>query len=779
MDDLHESACEGESIEEGHGGGILGGGGFVSDGGGGVERLFPDVVASVPDGSIEASDAGGFERWDADEPADTEAAERLEREGRRRPALNRAVRERGDGSADDALAAKLERIKQELNAVPTLPGVYLWKDKSGQVIYVGKAKQLRARMRQYVNYQDERAKIPLLVDQIDSFDYIVVENEHESLVLEKNLINQHAPFFNADFKDDKSYPFIALTKGDVFPAIKYTREKHRADTRYFGPYTDSRAAREMVDIARRVVPLCAASCADWRALNRRLQKDPLALLGREARPCFDAHVGLGPGACCGRITREEYAENVRRIERFLSGQHREFVDELTGEMQEAAAELDFERAARIKARIDTINGLADKQHAVSTRNLDADVVGLFREETVAGVHVFMVREGRIINSNEFVLNRGKDVPDQDLLHMFLLRYYDATTSIPHEVVLREVPEDREGMEAWLTEKLASPHGAKVRLVAPSRGEKAELVGMAETNAKHALMRYKVRTNYDDKRINDALLQLESALALDAPPMRIECFDISTIHGSYTVASMVVFTNGKPDKNQYRRFKIKTPLDEANDFLSMQEVMRRRYRPERMADERFGKKPDLIILDGGLPQLNAVIAMFDEMGVHDIALCGLAKRDEELFVPWQDTGPVVLPGGSASLYLVKQIRDEAHRFAITFHRERRGKGMTASVLDGVAGLGPVRKKALLKAFKSFKNLRNATLEDVKAARVVPDEVAEELVAVLRQYNDATKREPKAGAAVGSGARDRAAGDAPAGSAAPKRSVPETSLTEEQS
>ena len=217
----------------------------------------------------------------------------------------------------------------------------------------GKAKQLRARMRQYVNFQDDRAKIPLLVDQIDSFDYIVVENEHESLVLEKNLINQHSPFFNADFKDDKSYPLIALTKGDAYPAIKYTRERHRPDTKYFGPYTDRRAARDMVDIARRVVPLCATSCAEWRRMTRKLERgDKNAFLNCEVeRPCFDAHVGLGPGACCGRITPEEYAENVRRIERFLSGQHREFVDELTGEMQEAAAELDFERAARIKAPV--------------------------------------------------------------------------------------------------------------------------------------------------------------------------------------------------------------------------------------------------------------------------------------------------------------------------------------------------------------------------------------------------------------------------------------------
>ena len=648
------------------------------------------------------------------------------------------IREAGESVALDAAPAaetqteKIARIKRELAEVPALPGVYLWKDESGQVIYVGKAKQLRARMRQYVNFQDDRAKIPLLVEAISSFDYIVVDNEHEALVLEKNLINQYSPFFNADFKDNKSYPFIALTKGDVFPAVKYTREKRRADTRYFGPFTDARAAREMIDIARRVVPLCAATCADWRQLTRALEKDPLAFLKRDARPCFDCHVGLGPGACCGAITPEDYAANVRRIERFLAGNHREFVDELASEMRDAAEELDFERAGRLKSRIDTINSLADKQHAVSSRDLSADVIGFFREETVAGVHVLVIREGRIVNSNEFVLNRGTDVPDQDLLHNFLLRYYDATTSIPHEVIVRELPEDAEVMEGWLTEKLASPHGAKVRFCAPRKGEKAELVAMAETNARHTLMRYKVRTNYDDKRINNALLQLESALALDAPPMRIECFDISTIHGSYTVASMVVFTGGKPDKNQYRRFKIKTPLDEANDFLSMQEVMSRRYAPERMADERFGSKPDLIILDGGKPQLSAVLAMFDEMGIDDIAVCGLAKRDEELFVPWQDSGPVVLPGGSASLYLVKQVRDEAHRFAITFHRELRGKGMTASILDEVAGMGPVRKKALLKHFKSFRNLKAATLEEVKAARVVPDEVAEEVVRVLAQY-----------------------------------------------
>ena len=630
---------------------------------------------------------------------------------------------------------KIERIKRELCDVPTLPGVYLWKDREGEVIYIGKAKQLRARMRQYVNFQDDRAKIPLLVERIHSFEYIVVDNEHESLVLEKNLINQYAPFYNADFKDDKSYPFIAITENNVFPAIKYTREKHREGTRYFGPYTDSRAARELIDIARRVVPLCSHSCATWRSLERRLSSGvPLEEAVDEA-PCFDAHVGLGPGACCGRITPEEYAENVKRIERFLSGHHSGFIEVLNDEMREAAAALDFEHASRLKSRIETIESIEDRQHAVSSRDLDADVIGFFREETIAGVHVFAIREGRILISNEFILNKGTDVPDQDLVHNFLLRYYDTTTSIPREVILRETPEDSEAMEAWLTEKLASPHGAKVHLVSPQKGEKADLLELAERNAGHTLNRYKVRTNYSDKRINEALLQLESAFALEAPPKRIECFDISTNHGSYTVASMVVFTNGMPDKNQYRRFKIRAELDEANDFLSMQEVMRRRYRPERMEDERFGSKPDLIILDGGKPQLNAALEIFDELGIGDIPIVGLAKRDEEVFVPWQDSGPVVLPGGSASLYLVKQVRDEAHRFAITFHRELRGKGMVSSILDGVVGIGPVRKKALMRHFKSMRNLRSASLQEIKDSGVLPDEVANELYLVIRQYNEA--------------------------------------------
>lgn len=631
--------------------------------------------------------------------------------------------------------ATIAEIKEQLAQVPLLPGCYLWKNAAGDVIYVGKANQLRNRMKQYVMGQDERLKIPLMLQEISSFDYVVTANEYESLVLEKNLIQQYRPRFNADFKDDKSYPFIAITKEDTFPAIKYTREQRKAGTRYFGPYTDGRAARELIDIVRKLVPLCASNCTEWKALNRRMKADPTLTYQdfHEEKVCFDCHVGIGPGACCGRISPEEYQANVRRVERFLAGSQSEFIAELTEEMKEAAANLDFEKAARLKGRIDIVRSFSERQHAVASPSLDADIIGFYREETITGVQVLVAREGRVINSLDFVLDKGLDTSDEELIHAFLIRYYDQTTSIPREVIMAQLPDDIQLMEGWLTEKLDSAYGAKVRFFVPQRGEKKELLSMAEQNAKHSLMRYMVRTSYEDKRTNDALLQLESALALDKPPMRIECYDISTIHGKFSVASMVVFTGGRPDKKAYRRFKIRMESDEANDFAMMSEVLARRFAPERVEDERFGSLPDLLIVDGGKPQLTAAMKQLDELGITTVSLAGLAKRDEELFVPWSLTDPVVLPMGSASLYLVKRVRDEAHRFAITFHRELRDKAMTKSILDEVPGIGPKRKKALYKKFGSLKKMRAASLEELKESKILTAEVAEDLFETLRLYN----------------------------------------------
>ena len=630
----------------------------------------------------------------------------------------------------DIAGGPVPSIAEQVAQVPTDPGCYLWKDASGQVIYVGKAKNLRARMRQYVTLQDDRQKIPLMMQLVSSFDYIVVDNEHEALVLERNLIGQYHPYFNVDYKDDKSYPYIAITKGDVFPAIKYTREKHRPDTRYFGPYTDSRAARATIDTLRRVCPICSASCTEWKRVRRLLEKSPqdADLIGlicaQKGRPCFDYHVGRGPGVCAGMIDADSYAKNVRRVERFLSGQRRDLISDLKEEMSAAAAELDFERAGRVKRRLEVIDGLDDRQQVVFPTSVDIDVIGFYREETIAGACVFVVREGRTQRTCEFILDKGFDVSEEELIEGFVKRYYDETADIPAEVDVACELEDGEMIGEWLTSK----RGRVCRLHRPQRGEKHHLLETAQRNARHALLRYMMRTGYADDRTNQALLQLESALALPAPPLRIECFDISTIHGRFTVASMVVFTNGRADKSQYRRFKIRAELDEANDFVSMQEVLGRRYAPERMADERFGSRPDLLVVDGGKPQLTAALTQLEELGL-DIPVCGLAKADEEVFVPWDET-PVVLPTGSASLYLIKQVRDEAHRFAITFHRELRDKAMTVSILDEVEGIGPRRKKDIMKHFGSMKRLREASVDEIAAVKGVSEDVARALYDTLR-------------------------------------------------
>ena len=630
----------------------------------------------------------------------------------------------------DNAGGPVPSIAEQVAQVPTDPGCYLWKDASGQVIYVGKAKNLRARMRQYVTLQDDRQKIPLMMQLVASFDYIVVDNEHEALVLERNLIGQYHPYFNVDYKDDKSYPYISITKGDVFPAIKYTREKHRPDTRYFGPYTDSRAARATIDTLRKVCPICSASCTEWKRVRRLLEKSPqdADLIGlicaQKGRPCFDYHVGRGPGVCAGMIDADSYAKNVRRVERFLSGQRRDLIADLKEEMSAAAAELDFERAGRVKRRLEVIDGLDDRQQVVFPTSVDIDVIGFYREETIAGACVFVVREGRTQRTCEFILDKGFDVSEEELIEGFVKRYYDETADIPAEVDVACELEDGEMIGEWLTSK----RGRVCRLHRPQRGEKHHLLETAQRNARHALLRYMMRTGYADDRTNQALLQLESALALPAPPLRIECFDISTIHGRFTVASMVVFTNGRADKSQYRRFKIRAELDEANDFVSMQEVLGRRYAPERMADERFGSRPDLLVVDGGKPQLTAALTQLEELGL-DIPVCGLAKADEEVFVPWDET-PVVLPTGSASLYLIKQVRDEAHRFAITFHRELRDKAMTVSILDEVEGIGPRRKKDIMKHFGSMKRLREASVEEIAAVKGVSEDVARALYDTLR-------------------------------------------------
>ncbi len=357
--------------------------------------------------------------------------------------------------SDDVLAERLRALAAEVSQVPQEPGCYLWKDASGTVIYVGKAKNLRARMRQYVTLSDERAKIPLMMDAVRSFDYVVVESEHEALLLERNLIAQHHPYYNVDLKDDKSYPFIAITEGDVFPCIKYTREHHRKGTRYFGPYTDARAAKETIETLRKVVPVCIGTCAEWRRATRLLEKHPedaavanLVLAGK-GRPCFDFHVGKGPGVCVGAIGTVEYARNIAQVERFLRGERAGIVAEVTDQMHEAAADLDFERAARLKARLDAIEALEDRQEVDFSSAVSLDAIGFYREETISCACVFVVREGITVRTVEFILDKGLDVGEEELVEGFVKRYYDQTEDIPAEVDLPLALSDAELIEGWL------------------------------------------------------------------------------------------------------------------------------------------------------------------------------------------------------------------------------------------------------------------------------------------------------------------------------------------
>lgn len=609
-------------------------------------------------------------------------------------------------------------MRDQLRNVPDATGVYVWKDEHGRVLYVGKAKCLRARMRSYfTDKHADRPWIAVMMEEVAAFDYYVTGTEVEGLMLEANLIKQFRPPNNIWYRDDKSYPYIALTTADPFPAIKFTREKRRAGTRYYGPYTDSKAARATIEAVRRVYPICRTTCAEWKALTRKGGKPG-------GKPCFDFQVGKGPGPCVGAVTRQEYELTVERVSDFLAGKQAQVIGELRAEMEEAAENLDFERAAKLRNAIESVQRLRERQQVVSEKPLDLDLVGIHREETIAAVHLFLVREGRVLAGNEFVLDFGLDTPLEDLVEGFLLAYYGDAAYVPREVLVPAIPLD-DSIEDWLTEL----KGARARLSVPQRGRKRELLELAERNAEHTLARYKFRTRYDDERLNRALVELESALALSITPMRIECFDISTIHGKHSVGSMVVFEGGRPDSSQYRRFRVRLETAESNDVAMMSEVLRRRFSGSRATDDRFAKQPDLVIVDGGKPQLSAAREAFANLGVV-VPVVALAKREEEIFAAWSPEA-IVLPHGSSSLYLVKRIRDEAHRFAVEYHREVRAKAMTASVLDSIPGVGPARKKALMKAFGSVKRLRQANLDEIASVEGMTRPVAEAVVAYLEE------------------------------------------------
>ena len=606
-----------------------------------------------------------------------------------------------------AVAAPSERLRGQIEALPARPGVYLMRDARGEVIYVGKAARLRDRVRSYFGSpRSLEPKTRALRAEIADFEYIVCANAGEALILEATLIKRHQPFFNIRLKDDKRYPYLRIDVQNPWPRVAITRRIGKDGARYFGPYASAGSVRSTLDLLKKLFP--------YRSCTKEIT-------GRDPRPCLDYYIKRCIAPCTAYCTEEEYAEVIAQIILFLEGKSGDVLDRLRGGMEAAAGALDYERAAMLRDQMRAIERTVERQMLSTTKREELDVYGLAREGDRACVQVFFVRGTQMTGRDHFVLEGVTGESDEAALGSLLQQYYESAQSIPQLVAVPAAPEGREALEAMLSEK----RGARVEIRVARRGEKRRLVEMAQENAAEALTTLKARWLSDRTKTARALDELREELSLPDVPRRIECYDNSNIQGTSPVAGMVVFLDGRPAPRQYRKFRIKT-VEGADDFATMREVLRRRFkraagRIERRAletgetdasadDGDAWDLPDLVIVDGGKGQLRAAAEVMRELGVYDIPAVGLAKRHEELFAPGEDA-PIILPRGSEALYLVQRVRDEAHRFAVAYHRRVRGKAATASALDSVPGVGPRRKRALLRKFGSLKAVREAAVDDI--------------------------------------------------------------------
>ena len=605
--------------------------------------------------------------------------------------------------------------------VPDAPGSYQFVDAEGRVVYVGKAKSLRSRLSTYFA---DPATLPERTRQMvlaaDHVEWIEVRNEVEALFLEFNLIKRHRPRFNIRLKDDKSYPFLAVTLDETWPRAMVMRGRKRKGVRYFGPFAHAYAIRETLDLLLRTFPIRTCTDAKFRRHER---------LGR---PCLYAHIEKCAAPCVGAIDAAEYTGLVEELLAFLDGDTDTIVHRLERRMQEAADELEFERAARLRDQLTSVRKAIERQQMVGTREEDYDLLGLAEDELEASVQLFYVRRGRVVGRKGIVVDKVEDVETPALVARVVEQLYAEAPAgdVPKEVLVPVGPEDLDLHEAFLSQA----RGSRVRIRVPMRGAKRELLATATTNAREAFARHKLRRASDHNARARTLLALQEALELPEAPLRIECFDISNLQGTEIVGSMVVTEDGLPKRGDYRRFKVKG-LTGQDDFAAMEEVLTRRFRNylrERdegaRAGKRFAYPPNLLLVDGGKGQLNVAVRVLEDLGLEEISVASLAKRFEEVFVPGRGE-PVRIPRDSEALYLLQQVRDEAHRFAITYHRSLRAKRMTRSVLDDVPGLGPGRRARLLKEVGSVKRLRELSLDDLLARSWLPDAVARVLHARL--------------------------------------------------
>ena len=630
-----------------------------------------------------------------------------------------------------------DQLRAVLRGLPARPGVYLMKNADGRVLYVGKADSLRSRVRSYFAARGpDDARIARMVSEVADVQTIVTDTVSEAYLLESNLIKEHRPRFNIRLRDDKSYPFVKITLGEDFPRIVRTRKLARDGSRYFGPYASASSVDETLKLLRKIFP--------FRTCNLDIPEGKRVL----ERPCLLYYINRCQGPCIQAIEKAPYRETIGQIVDFLDGRQEPIAADLRREMEGHSDALRFEQAAAARDKLRAVERTMEQQKMAAFSRAEHDVIGLARAEDEACVQVMQVRNGKLIGREHFIVEGARDVADPEVLGSFLQQYYASTDALPRALLVPSMPAEADALATYLADR----RGVRVTISVPERGEKRRLLALATQNAVEALERERAEWMADAARRDEALIELTSALGLPRVPERIECYDMSNIQGTAAVGSMVVFVDGRPEPKEYRRFRIRSG-DTPDDFRMMAEVLRRRFSrvaklrretgglslaavgadeaPEGDPDETDERPPetgwavpDLVIVDGGKGQLSAAVGVMDELGITDVPLAGLAKRFEELHLPGQ-AAPVVLGRRSQALYLVQRIRDEAHRFAITYHRDVRGKRALRSELDDIPGIGPGRKRALLKRFGSVRRIREASVDEVAATPGISRDLADRL------------------------------------------------------
>lgn len=595
-------------------------------------------------------------------------------------------------------------VEEKLALLPDRPGVYLMKDESGRIIYVGKAVNLKNRVRSYFqSSRNHSPKVKAMVARIYNLEYIITNSEMEALILECNLIKKHRPKYNISLRDDKTYPYIKVTN-EAYPRVFSTRKVQKDGARYFGPYTSAGAVHETLRLLKKLFPL-----RNCRHLDAK-------------RPCLEYHIKRCLAPCTGKVDDDMYADMIKAVCLFLEGRSEDVVRNLRRQMSEAAENLEFETAAKVRDQLAAVEKVIEKQNIV-TGSGDQDALGLARSALGTCVQVFFIRSGKMIGRDHFLMSGSEDEADNDILAAFMKQYYSQATFIPREILLPLELDDQELLAGWLTEL----KDGKVMVETPKRGTKKDIVNMAAGNAAIVLEEQAAKIKARNEQTEGAVADLGRYLGMDKPPERMECFDISHIQGSETVASMVVFEGGVPKKDDYRRYKLRTVEGKPDDFRSMQEVVERRYR------SLTEPLPDLIIIDGGKGQLNAALEVIRGVGFTEATVVGLAKEFEHIFREGQ-SDPLILPRHSQALYLIQRIRDEAHRFAITYHRKLRSKRNMVSVLDHVPGIGPKRRKVLWDAFGSLAKIKEASVEEMAAVPGMTTPAAQAVYDFFRQKDN---------------------------------------------